>query len=211
MRSRSTPSALSTADAERQRPADPVDHPLRCPFELPPGDPDDAEPERLELRVPAPVPLERHATGMELEAVELGHEACLPPHQVDLEAGDALIGLGLRAASAAQQRQETSFGGRTGEGRVRGGRDQLRQEGHSGSPTIAAYLIDELLGAAGSHKSKLLAATIYLANMAFYSEMNEAWDAWVDPQNTPARATVEARLVHHPKWGIEIMCEAALP
>ena len=69
--------------------------------------------------------------------------------------------------------------------------------------------IDELLGAAGSHKSKLLAATIYLANMAFYSEMNEAWDAWVDPGNTPARATVEARLAT-PKFLVEISVTAAV-
>jgi enamine deaminase RidA (YjgF/YER057c/UK114 family) len=69
--------------------------------------------------------------------------------------------------------------------------------------------IDELLGAAGSHKSKLLSATIYLANMAFYNEMNEAWDAWVDPGNTPARATVEARLAT-PKYLVEISIVAAV-
>ena len=61
----------------------------------------------------------------------------------------------------------------------------------------------------GSHKSKLLSATIYLANMATYNDMNSAWDAWIDPANTPARATVEARLAAV-KYQVEIMAVAAL-
>ena len=69
--------------------------------------------------------------------------------------------------------------------------------------------IDETLAAVGSHKSKLLAATVYVASMALYNDMNAAWDAWVDPANTPARATVEARLAS-PKYLVEIMCTAAL-
>jgi len=69
--------------------------------------------------------------------------------------------------------------------------------------------IDEILAACGSHKSKLLSTTIYLANMAFYNEMNEAWDAWVEAGNTPARATVEARLAT-PKYLVEIMVVAAV-
>jgi enamine deaminase RidA (YjgF/YER057c/UK114 family) len=69
--------------------------------------------------------------------------------------------------------------------------------------------IDETLAAVGSGKSKLLSATVYLANMAAYNDMNAAWDAWVDPANTPARATVEARLAA-PKYLVEIMCVAAV-
>ena len=69
--------------------------------------------------------------------------------------------------------------------------------------------IDDLLAAVGSDKSKLLSATVYLANMATYAEMNEAWDAWVDKANTPARATVEARLAS-PKYLVEIMSAAAI-
>ena len=63
--------------------------------------------------------------------------------------------------------------------------------------------IDEHLAAVGSHKSKLLSATIYVANMGIFGEMNSAWDAWIDPANTPARATVEARLAA-PKYLVEI-------
>ena len=69
--------------------------------------------------------------------------------------------------------------------------------------------IDETLAAVGSGKSKLLSATVYLANMAAYNDMNAAWDAWVDPANTPARATVEARLAA-PKYLVEIMAVAAV-
>jgi len=69
--------------------------------------------------------------------------------------------------------------------------------------------IDETLAAVGSGKSKLLSATVYLANMATYGEMNAAWDAWVDPANMPARATVEARLAA-PRYLVEIMAVAAV-
>lgn len=69
--------------------------------------------------------------------------------------------------------------------------------------------IDETLAAVGSHKSKLLSATIYVANMGTFADMNSAWDAWVDKTNTPARATVEARLAR-PNVLVEIMCIAAI-
>jgi enamine deaminase RidA (YjgF/YER057c/UK114 family) len=69
--------------------------------------------------------------------------------------------------------------------------------------------IDETLAAVGSGKAKLLSATVYVASMALYNDMNAAWDAWVDKANTPARATVEARLAA-PKYLVEIMCVAAI-
>lgn len=52
--------------------------------------------------------------------------------------------------------------------------------------------IDALLQHFDSHKSKILSATVYLADMATYDEMNAAWDAWVERDSTPARATVQA-------------------
>ncbi|MDN2583051.1 RidA family protein [Aquibium sp. ELW1220] len=54
--------------------------------------------------------------------------------------------------------------------------------------------IDRLLAEAGSDKSKLLSATIWLADMRDFADMNSVWDVWVDPANPPARATGEARL-----------------
>ena len=69
--------------------------------------------------------------------------------------------------------------------------------------------IDRLLGEAGSDKSKLLTANIWLSDMATFNEMNEVWDAWVSPGNTPCRACVESRLAN-PKFTVEIMVTAAL-
>ena len=68
--------------------------------------------------------------------------------------------------------------------------------------------IDELLAAAGTDNSKLLSATIWLADMRSFNEMNAVWDAWVSPGNTPARATVEVRLAA-PQFHVEIMVTAA--
>lgn len=69
--------------------------------------------------------------------------------------------------------------------------------------------IDDLLKAAGSDKSKLLSATVYLADIRGFEEMNAAWDAWVVAGSAPGRATVEARLAS-PKYLVEIVAVAAL-
>ena len=69
--------------------------------------------------------------------------------------------------------------------------------------------IDDLLAAAGSSKANLLSTVIYLADIRGFEEMNAVWDAWVSPGNTPARATVEARLAN-PKYLVEIMITAAV-
>ena len=69
-------------------------------------------------------------------------------------------------------------------------------------------IIDGHLAKAGSDKSKLLTATIYITDMSTFGEMNAVWDAWVSPGNTPARATVEAKLAA-PDYKVEIMVVAA--
>ena len=69
-------------------------------------------------------------------------------------------------------------------------------------------IIDGHLKKAGSDKSKLLTATIYLTDMNTFAEMNAVWDGWVSAGNTPARATVEAKLAS-PKYSVEIMVAAA--
>jgi enamine deaminase RidA (YjgF/YER057c/UK114 family) len=69
-------------------------------------------------------------------------------------------------------------------------------------------IIDSHLAKAGSDKSKLLTATIYLTDMTTYAEMNAVWDGWVSSGNTPARATVEAKLAA-PRYNVEIMVTAA--
>ena len=54
--------------------------------------------------------------------------------------------------------------------------------------------VDRLLAAAGTDKSKILQTLVYLSDMSTFGEMNAAWEAWVDPNNTPARATSQAAL-----------------
>ncbi|OAN85726.1 RidA family protein [Sulfitobacter geojensis] len=68
--------------------------------------------------------------------------------------------------------------------------------------------VDRLLADAGSNKSQILSATIWLADIATISEMNAVWDAWIDPANPPARACVEARLAT-PEFLVEVMITAA--
>lgn len=69
-------------------------------------------------------------------------------------------------------------------------------------------IIDSLLAEAGTDKSKILMANIWLTDMATFQEMNAVWDAWVSPGNTPARATVEAKLAA-PPFKVEIAVIAA--
>ncbi len=68
--------------------------------------------------------------------------------------------------------------------------------------------IDHLLASAGSDKTRILSATIYLADIATFAQMNAVWDAWVPQGHTPARATVEARLAA-PAYQVEIQIIAA--
>jgi len=68
--------------------------------------------------------------------------------------------------------------------------------------------IDALLAKCGTNKSRILSATVYVADMKLKPQMDEAWLAWVDPKNPPARATVEARLGNYETL-VEIQCVAA--
>ncbi len=68
--------------------------------------------------------------------------------------------------------------------------------------------IDGLLAEAGTEKSKILSATIWLADMDSFNEMNPVWDAWAKGGNAPARACVEARLAS-PDFTVEIGIIAA--
>lgn len=69
--------------------------------------------------------------------------------------------------------------------------------------------IDRLLAEAGTDKTRVLQATVYLADMKDFAAMNAVWDAWVVPGHTPARACVQARLAD-PDYALEIQVIAAL-
>jgi enamine deaminase RidA (YjgF/YER057c/UK114 family) len=67
--------------------------------------------------------------------------------------------------------------------------------------------IDHALELAGTSKSKLLIAQVWLADMRYFAAHNAVWNAWVDPQNAPVRACVRADLVRN--CLVEIMVTAA--
>ncbi|HST95033.1 MAG TPA: RidA family protein [Microvirga sp.] len=69
-------------------------------------------------------------------------------------------------------------------------------------------IIDGLLAEAGTDKSRILMANIWLTDMGTFQEMNAVWDSWVSPGNAPARATVEAKLAA-PAFKVEIAVIAA--
>lgn len=83
-----------------------------------------------------------------------------------------------------------------------------RSKGMKGQTAEILAKIDALLKTAGSDKSRLLSAVIWITDMRAKAEMDEAWQAWADPQNLPARACVEARL-GTPDTLVEIMVQAA--
>lgn len=69
--------------------------------------------------------------------------------------------------------------------------------------------IDALLAEAGTSKSNILFAQVWLANMADFVGFNEVWDAWIDPKNPPARACVQSAMVK-PEWKAEVQVTAAI-
>ena len=69
--------------------------------------------------------------------------------------------------------------------------------------------LDQLLAAAGSHKTRLLSASIWLTDISTFAEMNAVWDSWVPADMGPARATVEAKLAA-PQYKVEIAVTASV-
>jgi enamine deaminase RidA (YjgF/YER057c/UK114 family) len=69
-------------------------------------------------------------------------------------------------------------------------------------------MIDRLLASAGSDKAKLLSAIIFIPDMRDKPQVDEAWLAWADAKQLPARAVMEARL-GSPDTRVEIICVAA--
>lgn len=68
--------------------------------------------------------------------------------------------------------------------------------------------IDALLAKAKTDKTKVLSASIWLADIATFGEMNAVWDQWVPEGHAPARATVESKLAA-PDYTVEIAVIAA--
>ena len=86
---------------------------------------------------------------------------------------------------------------------------------HRGGPVrdqVAEILarIDDLLAEAGTDRSRLLTANLYLTDIAYLADVNAAWDQWIVPGCAPTRTTIQAVLAN-PAYALEIGVSAALP
>lgn len=96
--------------------------------------------------------------------------------------------------------------------------DTVYLAGQVGDPTgdLAAQTrsalaeVDRLLEAAGSSKSKILSAQIWLKDISDFAAMNAVWDAWIDPANPPARATMGKADLATPDYLVEVIVVAGL-
>jgi enamine deaminase RidA (YjgF/YER057c/UK114 family) len=69
--------------------------------------------------------------------------------------------------------------------------------------------VDRLLELAGTRKDRIVSATIYLADVTTFADMNRVWESWVAENGKPARATVEAKMVA-PEYKVEIQVTALI-
>lgn len=70
--------------------------------------------------------------------------------------------------------------------------------------------IDALLAEAGTDRSALLTANLYLADIASLADVNKAWDLWIAPGCAPTRTTIQTVLAS-PAYALEIAVSAAVP
>lgn len=105
---------------------------------------------------------------------------------------------GVRMSGAVVHGNIVYLSGQTGQG------DDVQSQARD-----ALAKVDAMLAKVGSSKSKILQATIWLADIADFDAMNPIWEAWIDPANPPARATGEARLAR-PSLKFEVIIIAAL-
>lgn len=82
-------------------------------------------------------------------------------------------------------------------------------KGITGQTREVLAAVDALLARAGTDKTRILRAQIYLADMADFPGMNAVWDTWVAPGHAPPRATMQAALAK-PEWKIEVVVTAAV-
>lgn len=109
------------------------------------------------------------------------------------------IGVGPRMSEAAVYNGIAWLAGQVGEPGSSVA-DQTRQ---------ALAEVDRILAAAGTDKTRILSAQIWLADISTFGEMNAVWDAWVPQGHTPARATGEAKLAT-PDYLVEVIVTAAV-
>ena len=111
-----------------------------------------------------------------------------------------------RIAPGARMSQATIYNGTVF---IAGQVDDSQSTTVAGQAKRILEKIDALLAQAGTNRSRVLSANVWLSDIATYDEMNAVWEAWIDPNNPPARATVESRLAGA-EYKIEIAAIAAL-
>ncbi|MBL4928016.1 RidA family protein [Fuscibacter oryzae] len=109
------------------------------------------------------------------------------------------IGVGARMSEATVYNGIAWLAGQVGEPGSSVA-DQTRQ---------ALAEVDRILAAAGTDKTRILSAQIWLSDISTFGEMNAVWDAWVPQGHTPARATGEAKLAT-PEYLVEVIVTAAV-
>ena len=82
-------------------------------------------------------------------------------------------------------------------------------QGIEGQTQQILKAIDALLDRAGSRKTCLLMVQIFLPNLDDFDGMNRVWEEWIPAGHSPARATVQAKLMR-PDWKIEVVATAAV-
>ena len=85
--------------------------------------------------------------------------------------------------------------------------DDIKQDVKGQTQQILAE-IDRLLKLAGTDKTKVVSATIWVTDIRCRDAMNEAWNAWTRGENLPGRACIEAKLAD-PRMLVEIAVVAA--
>jgi enamine deaminase RidA (YjgF/YER057c/UK114 family) len=85
-----------------------------------------------------------------------------------------------------------------------------RQQDAEGQTRQILAKADGFLGKVGSNRSLVLSATIWLRNIEDFDHMNRAWIDWIDKEEPPARATVQA-VLGLPDILVEIQFTAAIP
>jgi len=83
-----------------------------------------------------------------------------------------------------------------------------KSQGIDGQTRQALAKIDDMLARAGTEKSRLLSAQVWLRTMDDFAGMNAVWDAWVVPGQTPTRCCGKVELAD-PGWLVEIVVVAA--
>jgi enamine deaminase RidA (YjgF/YER057c/UK114 family) len=111
------------------------------------------------------------------------------------------IGVGARMSKAVVHGATAYLAGQVA--------DKAKDAGVGEQTREILAIIDALLADAGSDKTKILSATIYLSDIGTFAQMNAEWDKWVPQGHTPARATVEAKLAA-PNYKVEIAIIAAV-